>query len=110
MAISFTTAPVPEVTVGRKAEENPFTAPLTELLSDVDADGRSKHSITATVPAEDVSKLVGQAQRAGADLGVTVRKMVNDTDAKPGEAILTLWIVPRITRPRKAKGEDVAAE
>ena len=103
-SLSFGTAEIPKQAggAGRPAEPNPFVAKIGQMTEEVGPDGKTPEGKAATlvVPVDDVKKRVGQAQRAGRELGVTVRVSVDKGDS---EATLTLWIVPKIVRPRGPK-------
>lgn len=102
--LSFDTAPVPAQVFTKVAEPNPFAEQVKALAASVTKDGRSTVASTVVVPDDDVKKRVQQIRDAGAEAGVTARKKVEEVG--DGTSVITFWTTPRITRPRKPKGED----
>lgn len=95
---------VPEVTVTRKPEENPFTdrfptkegAALVVNLPNPKAEGDENDKA--------LRKVVSLARRAAEAKGYTARVKRSEGSQK-GTTDLTIWTVDRITRPRKNKGK-----
>lgn len=109
--LTFTEAAIPATTVGRPAEPNPFTDAVRALVEGPrDEDGRSTGARSVLVPSEDAKSLVAKLHKAGEEFNVTVRKKLDDETTKAGQTMITFWVTPRITRPRKDKSaEQVAA-
>lgn len=103
--IAFTETEVPTVAYTRASEPNPFADVVQRLADSMGDDERSVSATTFTVPQADEKKMVGKAQEAGRDIGVTVRKKVEilDEDSANPQARITIWTTKRITRPRKNK-------
>lgn len=108
-ALTFEPTEIPTVHTGagRPKLPNPFRDAVKSLAEGPrDETGKSVTALTTLVPAEDAKTLVAQAQRAGEEFGVTVRKTLTDEGAPKGQSFLTIWVTPRITRPRKAVQAD----
>lgn len=93
--ITFTDVPVPEMV--RVAKPNPFKPTVEALV-------KSEKAKSFTMPCKndaqekELNAAISQLQRAGRELDVTVRKIVEKNN---GSATVTVWTVPRITRTRK---------
>lgn len=90
--LTFTTGEVPAVSVTR--EPHPMRAPIAAAVATLKVGGKS---IVTTVAADDADRVRRMAREEGAALGFTVRSIVED--AKNGKATVTLWAVPKQSRP-----------
>lgn len=98
---------VPEVTVNRQPEHNPFTEkfPTAEGKALVVNMPNPKTDSKDDANLKAINKVVSLARRAGEAKGLTARvKRTPGVDKKGkenGTTDLTIWTVTRITRPRK---------
>lgn len=101
--LKFDTAAVPAQVFTKEKEPNPFAEQVASLAASVTDEGRSTVASTVTVPDDEVTKRVQQIRDAGAAVGVTARKKVEEVG--DGTSIITFWTTPRISRPRKDKAD-----
>lgn len=108
MTLTFTNAPVPEVTRPRK--ENEYVPLVKSMIETKDA---RVFVVPNKTPedAKETEKIIGLIQTAGRECGVSVRKMIDGTKGGKDKATVTVWVVDRITRERKPADEtDKASE
>lgn len=94
LAFDDVDVPAPKPT-GRQAEPNPFADKVNQLAREW-ADGRSAKASRFTIPAEQVKSRKRQIQAAAAAVGKSARVTV-DVDEN-GPAVVTFWLVDKITR------------
>ncbi len=106
MTYTITEAAVPVAAV-KDPKANPFYEHIGALLRTAVASEphRSVVASTVTVPTAEVAKVCRLIRGAGDSHGVTARVRVTETK---GGSTITFWVVPKITRPRKAKPVEEA--
>jgi hypothetical protein len=104
--ITFASVAVPTVTRSRTAEPNPFTDAVKSLSPDsgqalaftvpgTSEREASKSGKTTRYANADLRKALQQLDEAGVEVGVTVRRKVQDDGLV---TTVTFWTIPRIVR------------